>query len=371
MSKIFHRKSKMNNLHNIVDPSRQVNQIQESMQEANENVQHELNVLTKGKLGEHFRTIQRIKSYPIVQETQKHMDNCVVTRVFIANTEPVLVKVMNSKPLQMVSPVTNFLDKISYSSLRFTEKLIPSIKTKTFKKLGDEIMIPIERTKVISKRAKTNIVNKGDKYVYKPAHSKVIQFRKYYNEKFYDTKGKPIVRGAFDPVILPLNNAFENSTHKYFPQGKTVNGVFSCEFDRSVALSVRLIQNLVPLIETRTKHVMSIPFEYTNHVNSVINKHLDMEPNLCFTNSAKATYGSIIELYHEFCKGCKKRAPLKYFMKKDFNEQVQATVRNPISVVEESARSVAGAVTNTEEALVHAAHDVVSPPHEIVVNVES
>ncbi|CAL9731102.1 sporulation-specific protein 4 [Monosporozyma unispora] len=372
MPKLFHRKLKISNLNNIVDPNNPIEETQDTMQEMGETFSHELNQLTKGKLGDHFKTIKHLKSYPLIQETQKHMDNCVITKVIIANTEPMMVKVLNSKPLQIVSPVTNFIDKVSYSSLKLTEKIVPSIKTKTFKILGDEIMTPVNKTRSVTKKVKNGMVNKGHRYVYQPTNSKIIQWRKYYNDKFYDTKGKPLVRGTFDPVILPLNNVFENSTHKYFPQCEPVNGKFSCEFDRSVALSIKLIQNVIPIVESKTTEVIKSPFHYANHVNSVINKHIDMESNLCLSNTARATYGSMIELYQEFWFGCKKRAPLKYFVKKDFKEQiVDSTITHPTEVIEETVQDVTETVTSAGSAIVNTVEEHLPPrPHEITINMD-
>lgn len=375
MPKLFHRKlNKLSNSNNIIDPTPLVESTNDSIQEMEESLSQELNHLTKGKLGDHFKTIKHLKSYPLVQETQRHMDNCVVTRVIIANTEPLMVKVMNSKPLQIVTPVTNFIDKLSYSSLKLTERLIPSIKTKTYKKLGDEIMVPVHKTAKITNNVKTGMVNKSRKYVYHPTHSKLIQWRKYYNEKVYDTKGKPLIRGTFDPIILPLNNVFENSTHKCFPQCESVNGQFSCEFDRSVLLSIRLIQNVIPVLGSKTVQVVKSPLVYTNHVNSVINKHLDMEANLCLSNTTKATYGSIVELYQEFWVGCKRRAPLKYFVKKDFKEQVvESTINHPIEVVEETVQDITHSVASAGSAIVNTIEQHLSPsplPHVITINME-
>lgn len=375
MPKLFHRKlNKMSTSNNIVDPNPLVESTNDSIQEMEEALSQELNQLTKGKLGDHFKTIKHLKSYPLIQETQKHMDNCAVTRVIIANTEPIMVKVMNSKPLQIVTPVTNFIDKLSYSSLKLTEKLIPSLKTKTYKILGDEIMIPVHQTTKITNNVKTGMVNKSRKYIYQPTHSKLIQWRKYYNGKFYDTKGKPLIRGTFDPIILPLNNVFENSTHKYFPQCESVNGQFSCEFDRSVLLSIRLIRNVIPVVGSKSVEVIKSPLRYTNHVNSVINKHLDMEANLCPSNTTKATYASIIELYQEFWVGCKQRPPLKYFVKKDFKEQVvDSTINHPIEVVEDTVHDINQSVTSTGSAIINTIEQHLSPsplPHVITVNME-
>lgn len=368
MSKIFHRKSKMSGLNNIVDPQTSFEQAQHCVQEINENHSSKRNRISDINEGSQLRTIQHLKTYPIVQETQSHANKCAVTRVFIANAEPVIVKIVNSKPVKIVSPITNFADKIGFSSLKLTEKLIPSIKTKTFKNIGDEIMIPFRKTRSITKRIKSSMVSKSQKYVYAPTHSRIVQFRKYYNEKVYDTKGKPIFRGAFDPVILPLNNVFENSTHKYFPDGKTVNGSFSCEFDRSVMLSFRLIQNIIPSLGSKTKTVILWPLFYLQHVNYVLNKHLDMESNLCVRNSGRAAYGSVKELYHEFINSTRKKAPLKYFTKRNFEDKVDITTTNPVTVHGSIPHTVVEAASTTEEVLANTTIEHVSSPIKASVN---
>lgn len=366
MPKIFHRKSRMSNLENVVHPQNIIEETQEAIQNISDNIQDRI---PDDKKKCKSKTIKELRSFAIVKETKRCMDDCAITRVIIANTEPMMIKIIKSKPVEFVSPVTKFVDKISYKSLKFTEKLFPSIKDKSLKKMKLKIVKKIKKGDHKKNKMIKDGMKKGDKYIYEPTHSKILKFRKYYNEKVYDTKGKPLIRGAFDPVILPFNNAFENTTHKYFPDGKPVTGKFSCEFDRTFALTIRMSKNMNPIIKCKTKNMMMKPFKYKKHVNKVINKHLDMEKNLCFKNSIHAIKGAMKELYKELWKDIKKNPPMKYFVKKRFNDHVEEIVDNTVNTVESIPAQIVRGVNNAEATVVNAVQENVPSPHEIRINI--
>lgn len=314
-----------------------------------------------------FKTIQHMKSYPLVQETKVILDGCPFTRVVIATSKPKIKKIMNSKPLQVVSPITNFFDSIANSSLNLTDKIIPSLKTKTYKRIGDEIKYPFSQTKKGSKAVANTLVTTTGNYVCKPVHNKIVDFRKYYNKKYYDTKGKPIVRGTLDPVILPVNNALENVTHKYLPNGKTVNpDGFSCEFDRCFALNCNAVARLLPVISTTATTMAMAPCNYFVHVNKTINNELDKKDKLTFGNAFSATWSSMGILERETWDNLKSGCPMKFFAKKP---TVREETLQPIEQVEVVVDDVVSNVVQAVQEVQEETRSLTEPrtPHEITV----
>lgn len=246
-----------------------------------EEIKDEVVEMTKGDHKIPHRTIDHFRSFPLVQQTRSFIHQLPVARVFIANTKPVVKQVLESKPLQLALPVTNFFDNVANSSLNLTEKVVPAIKTKTYGHLRQEAMYPCNATVNGGKKAKDKVVTLVDENIYKPSHNQVLKFRSYYNEKFYDTKGRPLVRSSLDPVTRPINNAFENMTIKYFPEGEKVpQEGYSCEVNRSAALAHNLVNRSYPVVQRNIFYVTMIPCNYVVYVNQVFNECLDKQPNL-------------------------------------------------------------------------------------------
>lgn len=262
------------------------------------------------------KTIDHVRSYPLVQQTRSFLYQIPVARVVIANTKPVVKQVLESKPLQLVLPVTNLVDTMANSSLNLTEKVIPSLKVKTYQRLGEEAMIPYTLTVKYSKIVTNQTVSLVEKNVYNPAHEQVLKFRKYYNEKFYDTQGKPLIRSTFDPVTGPVNNVFENLTIKYFPEGKEVSkDGYSSELNRSFALLLNFISRTAPIVERRVLNVAWLPCNYVVHVNDVFNKSLDKQPELTIKYSWVASKDAVKQLEKELIGYAKGKSPTKLYKK--------------------------------------------------------
>ena len=236
------------------------------------------------------KTVTHLKRYPLVLETRDTLESIAASRVVLANTIPLVRSVVNSKPVKAVQPVTNVVDDIMASGLDLTEAIVPSLKTKTFSVLKKEFLWPVRVTVQYTKVAVNGVINAGNGYVYKPAHERIIKTRQAYNKKYFDTKGKPLIRGALDPVISPVNNVIESNTKKFFPKGRDVapRSAFSCEFDRNLALSLNLASRATPVFERKFITVVTAPVRYLKHVNDVLNVHLDREQNLGPRNSFKA-----------------------------------------------------------------------------------
>lgn len=259
-----------------------------------------------------FKTVAHINGYPLVQQTKEILDTIAVTRVAQANTLPTVGAILNCKAVKFVEPVTKVVDTVADSSLTLTEKVIPSLKTKTYQRLGEEIMIPYNLTTKIVGKTVDSTISLTEDYVYEPTHNQILKFRQYYNEKVYDTHGKPLVRGSFDPLVTPCNKWYEDWIKSTFPDGKEVptNG-FSNELDRSLALTVNLIQRALPLVKGKTKETLWAPCNYVKHVNDVLNQNLDKQEDMTIPKSWMATKEAFQELNQESIEYLKGISPMQ------------------------------------------------------------
>lgn len=284
----------------------------EQVADSVDEIREEAVAMTKGNNKIPHRTIDHFRSYPLVQQTRSFIHQVPVARVFIANTKPVVKQVLESKPMQIALPVTNFLDNVANSSLNVTEKIVPSIKTKTYGRLKEEALYPCNVTVQYGVKAKDKVVYLVDENVYKPAHNQVLKFRRYYNEKFYDTKGRPLVRSTLDPITRPVNDIFENLTVKYFPEGEKVpQDGYSCEINRSAALANNLVHRSYPVVQRNFINLTMLPCNYVLYVNRVLNESLDKQPNMRPTQCWDATKTAVVRIKNETLGSIKEKTPWK------------------------------------------------------------
>ncbi|QEU59174.1 Sps4 [Kluyveromyces lactis] len=258
-----------------------------------------------------YKTVDHINGYPLVQQTKEILDGISVARVVKANTLPTATAILTSKPVKFVEPVTKIVDTVADTGLTVTEKVIPSLKTKTYQRLGEEAMIPYNLTsKAVNKTVDTT-VSFAENYIYEPTHNQILKFRQYYNEKVYDTHGKPLIRGSLDPLVSPCNKWYESLINSSFPEGKEVptNG-FSNELDRSFALTFNAIQRAASVFNKRSKETILAPCNYVKHVNDVLNVNLDNQEDLSLPKSWVATKDSFQELNQETIDYIKSFSPL-------------------------------------------------------------
>ncbi|CAD6643815.1 XXYS1_4_G0032290.mRNA.1.CDS.1 [Saccharomyces cerevisiae] len=282
---------------NEMEQSQTQEEVTENFTE-NSNLSANEHAARRGRLN--LKTVDHIETYPIVQETEEIAKKIALTRIILAQTKPRIDKVVVSRPVQTVAPVVNFFDKMANSTLSTVERVIPSLKTKTYKRLGEEIVLPYTLSKKYGKQFRDTTARNGDNYIYQPVHGRLMKFRKYYNEKFIDTKGKPLIRGQLDPVLLPVNNTFEKVTVKYLPKGQKVpNDSFSCEFNRGLALEYNFMTRAVSAVSHQVVGIAKLPIAYGYHTNSVYNKNLDKQGDLKMKNVLRGTWDTITDLERE------------------------------------------------------------------------
>lgn len=258
------------------------------------------------------KALVHINSYPLVQETEGFLSKVPAARILAANTKPIYESVVNSKPAQWVLPLTKMVDSIADRTLSLTDRVVPSLKTKTYHRLGEEAMLPYTYTKSAVGKVGTATISAADTYVYTPTHNQVLKFRQFYNEKVYDTHGRPLIRSSLDPIVAPCNKKFEAVTHTYLPEGKQVpTDGYNSEISRSAALTVNLVQRAAPIAESRVTNLVLAPYRYAKHVNSIFNHNLDKQEDLSLKNSWIASKNAVAELNKETLDYVRNTAPVR------------------------------------------------------------
>ncbi|SCU91624.1 LAME_0E13212g1_1 [Lachancea meyersii CBS 8951] len=256
----------------------------------------ETEIITKCR----YKSIQHVKSYPLVKQTHRFLAQLPATRVILANTRPVYKRVASSKPAQWVSPATRMVDSIADRGLEATDNWVPCLKTKTYQDLYHDAATPFVYTKDMVVKVTVAAADAADNYVYEPTHTQVIRFRKFYNAKIYDTNGKPLLRSSVDPFVAPYNKKLEKMTKHHFPEGKEVpTSGFSSEISRTVALTDNLLRRMSPVAQERLVNFVLMPCRYAQHVNAVFNENLDKQESLSISNSWSASIGAVTILHKE------------------------------------------------------------------------
>ncbi|KAH3903115.1 related to Sporulation-specific protein 4 [Saccharomycodes ludwigii] len=259
-----------------------------------------------------YKTLDHINSYPLVQQTKEALGTLAVTKIFVANINPIISSKAVHKTLVVIDPITKTVDTLSDKTLVTLEKIIPSLKTKTYQKLGDEVMAPCKFITGTSSKVTIEVLDFTETKVYEPCNRQVLKFRHFYNEKVYDTHGRPLVRGALDPIVAPCNKNLERLTKNYLPKGKEVpTDGFTNELTRSAFLIFNIFERLLPVVGKKVQDIVVAPCKYTLHVNDVFNKNLEKQLSLSIVDSFKATKCTVIDLEKECIQLMKEKNPLK------------------------------------------------------------
>ena len=201
-----------------------------------------------------------------------------------ANSESATKKIVFSKTVQYMSPVTTFLDNISDSTLTLTDRMIPSLKTLSYEKIGDTLLLPVKKTKERVKKFKSKNKTLDDNPINSEGQVKTKKEVK---------DSKPGIRNKLDPLLLPINNRIENVSIKYFSTGNEMPVVtFKSEINRSLKLSSSVFSKML-------MSAALLPCKSIIHMNDVFNKELDQMKDLCLKHSIVAKWNTIKTLKEE------------------------------------------------------------------------
>lgn len=259
-----------------------------------------------------MKTMDHLYSYPLVQQTTEFIGDIPAVRILNANLLPLIDNKLVAKAFTVVKPCTTLVDNMGEKSLQIVDKVVPSLKEKTYQKLGEEVAYPYTYTKETVQKGTQLASTYATEYCYEPVHSRILGFRKFYNEKLYDTKGKPLIRGSLDPFVGPINGKLEQYAEQYLPKGNKVStDGFSNEVDRSFAIVWNALGRLIPATEQKVGDIVTAPCQYTKHVCETFNHNLDQEKDLGLKNSFNASKKSVQELEKEIVDSVKEHNPLK------------------------------------------------------------
>lgn len=152
-----------------------------------------------------LKTVDHLAKYPLVQQTSDFVYSYPGTKMVVGSLKPIVESSIVVKSFSLFKPCANAVDTLTDKSLNIVDKFVPSLQTQTYQTLSDEILKPVVATKTKINDATTNIKDFTISHGVEPVHEKIIEFRKFYNEKVYDTQGKPIIRGKFDSIVNPCN----------------------------------------------------------------------------------------------------------------------------------------------------------------------
>ncbi|EDO17890.1 hypothetical protein Kpol_1010p2 [Vanderwaltozyma polyspora DSM 70294] len=247
-----------------------------------------------------YKTVEHLKAYPLVQQTNLILNEVAGTRMIIGNVKPVINNIRESKTVEMLSPVTDFVDTIIDSSLHATEIVVPSLKTKTYQRLGEEAMIPcnyVSRYSTTLTEKTTGLVKSN---VYTPLHSQLLKWRRFYNKHVIDTDERPLIRSTFDPIVSPINDYVEILGDKYLPdKDRVVRDDFCCEIDRSVLLLLNISHKGLHALYKDVLETSMLPCNYVAHANKMWNDELDKIETMDVKSSFAATNKAISRLGKE------------------------------------------------------------------------
>lgn len=245
------------------------------------------------------QTTEHLKSYPIINETSTFVNEFAITKAAINSSIPIIKPIAEFIHSQsLLKPIVQTVDNFGNSTLNSVESVAPCLKTATWEDVLVSIKTPIVQTDEAIKDAFTATGDCMENNLIAPTRRFVRNGRAYYNEKLYDTKGKPLLRSSLDPVFRPVNYHMENFTLTNLPEGEPVMVEYSSEVERNVYLSMNLIERAIPVMGNKVVECLMVPCNYTIHVFDVYNDNLDkIEPS--FNSSIKATYNTSVDLTNE------------------------------------------------------------------------
>ncbi|CCE63950.1 hypothetical protein TPHA_0G01130 [Tetrapisispora phaffii CBS 4417] len=231
----------------------------------------------------HLKTIDHIQKYPLVQQTETALNNILVSRIVIEKTLPVAEYIIHSRPVEFFSPALIVPDTIANTSLNVTEKIVPSIKTKTYQRLGEEAMIPC----VFVRKVNDSTIQFIDNKITDPNHQAIKRWRVYYNQ-YVNTNNKPLIRGTFDPLFSKLNKHLEKSWTKALENDNFINkNSYCCEFDKSIVLTINIIAQKTKDVNNKILSYPKNEINYVKKVNNTTIQKLEEENNFSLGNVFK------------------------------------------------------------------------------------
>jgi sporulation-specific protein 4 len=254
-----------------------------------------------------YQTAARIMTYPLVKETADFLLS-IPGVMAVENTkssvmEPVTTYIHGQA---MLKPVIESIDHIGQQTLDTVDNAAPFLKTATYASVGDVIKTPFIQMEQTTQQAVQWTEETVDRTVVSPTRKMVHDFRAYYNRNVYDTKGKPLIRGSFDPVMRSMNRSIEGFAKKTLPKWEPVGTDCNTEIGKTFALTKDLTVHAIPEIINMKTEIVKMPYTYTVHAIHVFQQNMLKEQSNIVIAPFRVTYASSIELAEEAWSATKK-----------------------------------------------------------------
>lgn len=246
------------------------------------------------------QTSTHLKTYPLIQETNKFIDDFPITKAIKSTTFPTLKSIGGFAHSQsLLKPIITTVDELGESTLSTAENWMPCLKTAHWEDVLDTVKAPIISTDDAIKNAAIATNDCVEMRILTPTRTMVRNGRAYYNEHLYDTKGKPLIRSSLDPIFKPINHQIEIFTLKNFQESEPISDEYTSEIERNLYLSIDLIDRSIPVVEKKIVDAVMIPCNMKSHAFDVYNENLTKQDGNTLASSMKATYNTSIDLSTE------------------------------------------------------------------------
>lgn len=258
---------------------------------------------TSTKLVSLWKTSIHIQSYPMVKETIDIVLGIPGVQALEDSKNSVLFPVdsyMHTQP--MIKPIVETIDNMGELTLNLVDSTAPCLKTATFNTVGEVVMTPFVELEQAKLQALNWTNETVDRHMLAPARRLIHDTRSYYNKHFYDTHGKPLVRGSLDPAMRLVNHTLEEFAKNNLPEpDMPFSTDAKTEVEKTVVLAMDITKRSVPVVISKKVEVMMLPYTYSNHVVKVFKSNVSKHES-GWLKPIMVTYASSMELADEAMK---------------------------------------------------------------------
>lgn len=241
-------------------------------------------------------TTAHLMSYPLVKETVELVEKIPGVSTIESASKPV-AEFMHEQSL--LKPAVDTIDKMGSSALEMTENVVPCMKTVGYEDIANTIEAPFIAASDGVKKCTQWTNETVEENVCSPSKQLIKDFRAYYNEHLYDTKGKPLLRSSMDPLVRPVNSYMESMAKNYLPETEPMTHEFSSEIEKNMFLSYDITKRSIPVVMNKKLEIVMSPYNYTMHAVDIFKDNWAKQSPGSIMSPLNATYNSSIDLASE------------------------------------------------------------------------
>lgn len=246
-----------------------------------------------------WNTSEKVMSYPLVKETVDLVMSIPGVQSLEDTKNAFLEPAISYVHSQVIlKPVIKNMDNMGTLTLNAVENTIPALKTATFATVSDLVKSPFIQMEQSKLQAMQWTEETVDRTFFSPARKMIHDTRVYYNNHWYDTRGKPLLRSSLDPVMRPVNQFLEDFALKNFPEPAIpFSSDSSTEIGKSIQLSKDVTMRALPVIMKKKTDVAMMPYNCSLHVINVFRENMDKRSG--WTAPIMVPYASSVALVSE------------------------------------------------------------------------